>query len=173
MMSTCDEEIQETELVASDLEFLTFECDGQIYGVDILRVEEIRGWDQVTRVPNVPGHVRGVLNLRGTIVPIVDLRLRFGLSFEQYSRTTVIIVVQVHSEEKSRVMGLVVDAVSDVCVFSTEQMQEPPDMGSSMASRHISNMATYDDDLIILLDVDYLLNECLSDDPEVCDRVVN
>lgn len=139
-------------------ELLTFVCDEQEYGVDILRVQEIRGWDNVTRVPGVPHYVRGVLNLRGTIVPIIDLRRRFGLDPVDYGDTTVIVVLQVKEEDRVRVMGIVVDAVSDVCRMKSDEVQETPDMGASAATDHIRGMITRDENLIIILDIDRLLN---------------
>src|SRR5215470_2893114 len=95
-------------------QYLTFLLAETEYGVDILRVQEIKGWDTVTPLPNTPEYVRGVMNLRGTIVPIIDLRLRFGLASVPYGPTTVVVVLKVSHDHGSRIMGMVVDAVSDV-----------------------------------------------------------
>src|SRR5258706_1827385 len=95
-------------------QYLTFLLADAEYGVDILRVQEIKGWDTVTALPNTPEYVRGVMNLRGTIVPIIDLRQRFGLATIDYGLTTVVVVLKVMHERGSRIMGIVVDAVSDV-----------------------------------------------------------
>ena len=96
---------------------------GEEYGVDILRVQEIKGWDTVTSIPNTPVYIKGVINLRGTIVPLIDLRERFGLEHLAYGETTVVIVLKVVRDHRERIMGLVVDAVSDVYNVSREQMK--------------------------------------------------
>lgn len=139
-------------------EYLTFVLDGQEYGVDILRVQEIRGYESVTRVPNVPKYIKGVLNLRGTIVPIFDLRCRFELEEVAYDRTTVIVVLQVNTGDSKRIMGVVVDAVSDVCNLSNGEVQAAPDFGSRVKTDFIRGMATRNERLVILLEIDRLLS---------------
>lgn len=138
-------------------QLLTFVVNEQEYGVDILRVQEIRGWESVTRIPNTPEFVRGVLNLRGAIVPIVDLRNRLGLESVEYDKTTVIVVLQVQSASGSRVMGIVVDAVSDVCAVAQDSIQEAPEFGEHIDTRFVRGMATRGGSLVIILDVDQLL----------------
>lgn len=138
-------------------ELLTFIVEGQQYGVDILRVQEIRGWESVTRIPNTPNYVRGVLNLRGAIVPIIDLRTRLGLDTVEYDETTVIVVLQVMLESGTRTTGVVVDAVSDVCAVSQDSIQEAPEFGTQVDTRFLRGMATHDDSLVIILEVDHLL----------------
>ena len=118
-------------------QFLTFIMAGEEYGVDILTVQEIRGWESVTPIPNSPQHVKGVINLRGTIVPIIDLRLRFGLENVSYGPMTVVIVMKVVGVRGKRVMGIVVDAVSDVYSLSMQDMRGAPDLGDHVVSRFL------------------------------------
>jgi len=139
-------------------QYLTFMLAGEEYGVDILRVQEIKGWDRVTPVPNTPEYIRGVINLRGTIVPIIDLRLRFGLEPMEYGPTTVVIVLKVVHEEQSRIMGVVVDAVSDVYNVEADALKPPPDLGSGVEVDFVQGLATVADKMVILLEIDRLLN---------------
>ncbi|MEQ8763291.1 MAG: chemotaxis protein CheW [Planctomycetota bacterium] len=139
-------------------QYLTFFLTGQEYGVDILRVQEIKGWDTVTAIPNTPEYIKGVINLRGTIVPIIDLRQRFGLAANDYGPTTVVIVVRVESENgQSRVLGTVVDAVSDVYNVADVDLKPPPDFGSDAATGFVKGLATVDEKMVILLDIDRLV----------------
>lgn len=140
-------------------QYLTFILDDEEYGVDILRVQEIKGWHTATSLPNTPEYVRGVINLRGTIVPIIDLRLRFGLEEVEYSKSTVVIVLQVQSSDRTRIMGVVVDAVSDVYDFNAEDIKEPPKLSGAIDVRFVRGIAAKDQKMIILLDIDHLL-EC-------------
>ncbi len=139
-------------------QFLTFLLAGEEYGVDILRVQEIKGWNAVTPIPNTPEYIRGVINLRGTIVPIVDLRRRFGLEPMEYGPMTVVIVLKVMREGKSRVMGIVVDAVSDVYNVQDESLKPAPDFGSVVNVDFVQGLATVDETMVIILDIDHLLN---------------
>jgi purine-binding chemotaxis protein CheW len=141
-------------------QFLTFMLAGEEYGVDILRVQEIKGWDSVTPIPNTPEYIRGVINLRGTIVPIVDLRRRFNLEAVEYGPMTVVIVLRVDdpNTEKSRVMGLVVDAVSDVYNVPEDSIKEAPDFGSVVDVNFVQGLATLENAMVIVLDIDRLLN---------------
>lgn len=136
---------------------LTFDLAGETYGVDILRVQEIRGWSPVTRIPKTPKHVLGVLNLRGSIVPIIDLRVRFGLERAEFTPLTVIIVLSIETDEGRREFGLVVDAVSDVVDLSDEAMRETPSLGGKGSAELIQNLATVDDRMLILLNVNHLV----------------
>lgn len=138
-------------------QYLTFIMDDEEYGVDILCVQEIRGWEPTTPLPNAPSHIKGVINLRGTIVPIVDLRQCFGLKSIEYSAITVVIVLKVKTPEGSRVMGIVVDAVSDVYTLSREDMRSAPDLGSSIDTDFIEGLVSVDEKMVILLDIDKLL----------------
>ena len=144
---------------ATGSQFLTFVVAGEEYGVDILKVQEIKGWTPVTRIPNTPPHVQGVLNLRGTIVPIIDMRLRFHMDKAEYTPTTVIIVLSVHTRWGDRVIGVVVDAVSDVLDVATADIKPAPDFGSSVDIEFISGLATTNNHMVMLLDIDRLLTE--------------
>jgi len=138
-------------------QYLTFIMAGEEYGVDILAVQEIRGWESATPLPNSPPHIKGVINLRGTIVPIVDLRQCFGMEAIEYTGITVVIVLKIATESGHRVMGIVVDAVSDVYSLSDEQMRPAPDMGKSINTDVIKGLVNVDEKMVILLDIDKLL----------------
>jgi purine-binding chemotaxis protein CheW len=137
---------------------LTFSLGAENFGVDILRVREIRGWTPVTRIPKVPPHVLGVLNLRGSIVPIMDLRVRFSLPEAEFTPLTVIIVLSVKSPQGQREFGLVVDGVSDVVDINAENLKETPSLGSSSTVEFIQGLAIVQERLLILLDVDELIH---------------
>ena len=139
-------------------QYLTFMLAGEEYGVDILRVQEIKGWGKVTPIPNTPDYVRGVMNLRGTIVPIIDLRKRFNLESIEYGPTTVVIVLRIESEGRDRIMGIVVDAVSDVYAVPNEELRESPDFGGNVNVDIVKGLATVDEKMVIMLNIDKLLN---------------
>jgi purine-binding chemotaxis protein CheW len=139
-------------------QFLTFILSGEEYGVDILRVQEIRGWEEATEIPNTPDYVKGVVNLRGTIVPIIDLRVRFELEQVEYSKKTVVIVMKIYAGTGARTMGFVVDAVSEVYNVNDEQQQPPPDFGCVVNTEFIKGLATVDEKMIILLDIDHVID---------------
>lgn len=155
---------------SNDDQYLTFVLDNEEYAVDILRVQEIRGWESVTRIPNTPDYIRGVLNLRGAIVPIIDLRRRFALSIVEYNQTTVIVVLRVEKEDGSgsRIMGIIVDGVSEVYSVPDEQVREAPDFGTKVRTEFIKGLATMEDKMVIILDIDRMLN---SDELAVVDAV--
>ena len=136
---------------------LTFSLHGETYGVDIQRVNEIRGWSAVNRIPQTPPHVLGVLNLRGSIVPIVDLRVHFNLPSAEFTPLTVIIVLSVRTAGGSSEFGLVVDSVSDVVDVRGEDTKETPDMGNQHDSDFIESLASVAGRMLILLDVDALI----------------
>ena len=142
---------------AAARQVLTFCLGAETYGVDILRVQEIRGWSAVTRIPKSPSHVLGVLNLRGSIVPIVDLRVQFGLETAEFTPLTVIIVLYVMTGAGRSEFGLVVDSVSDVVDIDAGDLKETPSLGSKVASEFIKGLATVADRMLILLDVDELI----------------
>jgi purine-binding chemotaxis protein CheW len=139
-------------------QFLTFMLAGEEYGVDILRVQEIKGWETSTEIPNTPDYIQGVMNLRGTIVPIVDLRRRFDLEKVEYSNTTVVIVLKIKSGESEKTIGFVVDAVSDVYNVTDEQLKPSPDFGSAVSTEFVKGLATVDEKMLILLDIDHLID---------------
>ncbi|MBL4798547.1 MAG: purine-binding chemotaxis protein CheW [Oleispira sp.] len=138
-------------------QYLTFIMSGEEYGVDILAVQEIRGWEPTTVVPNAPDYIKGVINLRGTIVPIMDLRSRFNLEKVEYSPVTVVIILKVETERGERVMGIVVDAVSDVHSISDSDTRNSPDLIEDLNTEFIRSLVSVDDTMIILLDVKRLL----------------
>ncbi len=138
-------------------QYLTFIMAGEEYGVDILAVQEIRGWEATTVVPNAPDYIKGVINLRGTIVPIMDLRSRFNLERVEYSPVTVVIILKVETERGERVMGIVVDAVSDVHSISDSDTRNSPELIEDLNTEFIRSLVSIDDNMIILLDVQRLL----------------
>jgi purine-binding chemotaxis protein CheW len=138
-------------------QYLSFELGGELYAVDILKVQEIRGWEPVRPLPNTPCHVKGVLDLRGVIVPIVDLRIRFGLNPGAYTPTTVIIVLAVHQDDQPLIMGVVVDSVSDVLDVAAKEIRQPPRMGGHIDYRYLIGMVSRQDHMVVLLDSDRLL----------------
>jgi purine-binding chemotaxis protein CheW len=142
---------------AASRQVLTFSLNEETYGVDILRVQEIRGWSVVNRIPQTPPHVLGVLNLRGSIVPIIDLRVRFGLASAEFTPLTVIIVLSIKTAKGSSEFGLVVDSVSDVVDIRGEDVKETPNMGAKMNADFIESLATVAERMVILLDVDALI----------------
>jgi len=146
------------DINSDDDQYLTFILAGEEYGVDILRVQEIKGWDQVTQIPNTPDYVKGVINLRGTIVPIIDLRERFSLESIPYGATTVVIVLRVESDTGSRIMGIVVDAVSEVYNIAEVDLKAAPDFGQAISTDFVHGLSTVDEKMVIVLDIDHLLN---------------
>lgn len=144
-------------------QYLTFLLGGGEYGVDILSVREIRGCSSVTPIPNTPEYVLGVINLRGTVVPIVDLRKRFGLATAEFGATTVFVVVRVNGLTRNRTMGMVVDGVSDVYNISPHEVKPAPDVGNAVDHGFVTGLATVDDKMIILLDIDRVMNSSISE----------
>jgi purine-binding chemotaxis protein CheW len=120
-------------------------------------VQEIRGWEATTPIPNAPSYVKGVVNLRGLIVPVADLRLRFGLEQVEYGPTTVVIVLKIQAARGTRVMGIVVDAVSDVYSISTRQIRPAPDLGDHINTSYIRGLVNVDGKMVILLEMNDLL----------------
>jgi purine-binding chemotaxis protein CheW len=139
-------------------QFLTFQLAGEAYGVEILKVQEIRGWEAVRVIPDTPNFIKGVLNLRGVVVPIVDLRERFSLERSKYSAKTVVIVLCVEHDTNSFVMGIVADAVSDVLDIKMEDIKKTPHFGAKINTRYMRGMHVYKQRMIMLLDVDKLLD---------------
>lgn len=139
---------------------LTFCLADEQYGVDILRVQEIKGWTPVTRIPNTPDYLRGVLNLRGEIVPIVDLRMRFGLENVEYTATTVVIVLGVRRAYTgtTTTIGIVVDGVSDVLSVARDEVRSAPDFGTVVDTDFIAGLTATKDGMVMLLDIDQLLS---------------
>jgi len=141
-------------LEAADAQqFLTFKLAGEEYGVGILTVQEIRGWSQVTKVPHTPVWLLGVINLRGVVVPIIDLRLKFNFTNAEYTETTVVIILTVGN----RVVGVVVDGVSDVITLGPAQIKPAPSLGAGSDTSHIIGFGTLDERMRILMDVEKLI----------------
>ena len=141
---------------------LTFALGQETYGVDILRVKEIRGWSPVTRIPQSPDSLLGVLNLRGAIVPIIDLRVRFALKTAEFNAMTVIIVLSLQTSEGQRECGVVVDNVKDVVDIALENIRPVPSMSGGDASEFIEGITTIDEQMLILLNPDDLVARDLS-----------
>lgn len=143
-------------------QMLTFALAGETYGVDILKVREIRGWSSVTHIPQAPKDVLGVLNLRGAIVPIIDLRARFGLEPGERTPATVIIVLSVESAGRQRDVGLLVDSVSDVADVSAADMKSAPELSSGMDKGFLRGLASIGDRMVLVLNTDHLVSEASS-----------
>ncbi|MEN9596485.1 MAG: hypothetical protein RL236_919 [Pseudomonadota bacterium] len=140
-------------------QFLTFELAREVYGVEILKVQEIRGWEAVRVIPNAPSFIKGVLNLRGSVIPIVDLRERFSLDQCDYTQKTVVIVLCVrHHRTETFVIGIVADAVSDVLDIKLDEIKKAPNFGTQLDTGYMRGMHVYKKNMIMLLDVDKLLN---------------
>jgi purine-binding chemotaxis protein CheW len=140
-------------------QYLTFNLADEDYGIDILRVQEIRGWDEVTRLPNTPDYVRGVVNIRGTIVPVYDLRLKFNMPFRDYTQNTVVIVIKTETPDGQKSIGVVVDAVADVLNGYLIEITQSPDFGNEAMTEAISGLATFEGKMVVLLDVDKLVQD--------------
>jgi len=139
-------------------QYLSFTLGGEDYGVDILRVQEIRGWEDLRPLPDTPEYVKGVLDLRGTIVPIIDLRIRLKMSTIEYHPTTVIIVLSVNDQDdgSTHLVGAVVDAVSDVLNIEGNDVRDAPSIACRINDRYINGMVTQNERMVVLLDVDKL-----------------
>ena len=135
-------------------EYLTFRLDQEEYGIDILKVQEIRGYEPPTRIANAPSFIKGVVNLRGTIVPIVDMRLGFNCSQAEYNSFTVVIILNMHQ----RVVGIVVDSVSDVMELAADAIRSAPDIDSAIDSGSITGLGSVGERMLILLDIEKLMS---------------
>jgi len=134
-------------------ELLTFTLGNEEYGIDILKVQEIRGYDAVTTIANSPEFIKGVINLRGIIVPIIDMRIKFNLGNVTYNQLTVVIILNV----ANRVVGIVVDGVSDVITLTADQLKPAPEFSSSLDTQYITGLGTVDDRMIIVMDIERLM----------------
>lgn len=135
-------------------EFLAFTLGNEEYGLDILRVQEIRGYEPVTRIANAPAFIKGVVNLRGTIIPVVDMRIKFSLGEPTYDQFTVVIILNI----AGRVVGMVVDSVSDVTTLSAEQIKPAPEIGTAFDTEYLIGLGTIGDRMLILVDIDRLMS---------------
>ncbi|HMB30661.1 MAG TPA: chemotaxis protein CheW [Desulfohalobiaceae bacterium] len=139
--------------------YLTCNLDQETYGLEILKVQEIIGMQEITKVPRTPEYVKGVINLRGKVIPIVDLRIKFGMEEKEATRKTCIIVVQVSRGGNSVIMGVVVDEVSEVLNISAEEIELPPAFGTQIDTAFILGMAKIKEEVTILLDIDKVLSD--------------
>jgi purine-binding chemotaxis protein CheW len=144
---------QETA-AGSRLEVVTFKLGEEEYGIDIQKVQELRGYDAVTRIANAPEYIKGVVNLRGIIVPIIDMRIKFKLGEPTYDQFTVVIVLNI----AGRVVGMVVDSVSDVITLTGDQIKPAPEMGSVLDADYLIGLGTLDERMLILVDIDRLMS---------------
>ena len=144
-------------------EYLAFTLGREEYGIDILKVQEIRGYETVTRIANAPDFIKGVINLRGIIVPIVDLRIKFQLDRVEYNQYTVVIILNL----KDRVVGIVVDGVSDVLTLQSQQIKPAPEFSGSLDTEYIRGLGSIDERMLILVDIERLL---MSADMALCDE---
>jgi purine-binding chemotaxis protein CheW len=134
-------------------EYLTFRLGQEEYGIDILKVQEIRGYDAVTAIANAPEFIKGVINLRGSIVPIVDLRLKFNVGDAQYDQFTVVIILNI----ARRVVGVVVDSVSDVLTLRAGEIKPAPEFATTLNTQYILGLGTVDERMLILVDIEHLM----------------
>ena len=134
-------------------EYLTFSLGGNVYGIEILKVQEIRSYEQATKIANTPDFIKGVINLRGSIVPIVDLRMRFNLNSVEYNDFTVVIVLNLNK----RIIGIVVDSVSDVLALQDAQISPVPDLVASIDTKYLLGLATVEQQMLILLNIEQLM----------------
>jgi len=136
-------------------EYLAFTLGSEEYGIDILKVQEIRGYETVTRIANAPAFIKGVINLRGIIIPVVDMRIKFQLGSATYDQFTVVIILNIGG----RVMGMVVDSVSDVTTLTEDQVKAPPDLGNTaFGAEYLIGLGTLDERMLILIDIDKLMS---------------
>jgi purine-binding chemotaxis protein CheW len=142
------------EAKAPALEVLAFRLGEEEYGIDIQKVQELRGYDAVTRIANSPDFIKGVVNLRGVIVPIVDMRIKFNLGTPNYDQFTVVIIINIGN----RVVGMVVDSVSDVITLTADQIKPAPEMGSVVSTEHLIGLGALDERMLILVDIDKLMS---------------
>jgi purine-binding chemotaxis protein CheW len=149
---------------ARALEFLAFTLGQEEYGIDIQKVQELRSYDTVTRIANAPEHIKGVVNLRGTIVPVIDMRLKFNLGTPTYDQFTVVIIVNM----AGRVMGMVVDSVSDVITLTPEQVKPAPRMRAVLDTEYLIGLGTLDQRMLILVDLEKLMT---SDDMGLVEKM--
>ncbi|MDP2210416.1 MAG: chemotaxis protein CheW [Candidatus Aquicultor sp.] len=153
-MSSMQELEQATSKTTGD-QFVTFKLEDEEYGIEILNVHEIIGYQGFAKVPNAPRFIKGVLNLRGAVVPVIDMRLKFNMAEKAYDNSTVIVILEV----QERIIGAIVDAVSDVVTLSPEELQDTPDFSSGVRTDFIKGLGRKDEKLIIMLDIERILGE--------------
>ena len=139
-------------------QYLSFTLGDETYAVEILAVQEIRTWEVPTLLPRSPDYMKGVINLRGTIVPVIDLRLRFSICEPVYDDTTVVIVLRIMEEAKVRIMGIVVDTMSDVLFIDPDSISTSPEFGGKVDAKYINGLTTVDGNIVSLLNTEAMLN---------------
>jgi len=149
-----DTQVQDGGADGLGREFLAFTLGKEEYGIDILKVQEIRGYEAVTRIANAPEFIKGVINLRGIIIPVVDMRIKFRLGEPVYDQFTVVIILNI----KGRVVGMVVDSVSDVTTLKPDQIKPAPEMGTAFSTEYMIGLGTVGDRMLILMDIDKLMS---------------
>jgi len=147
--------IEGSARVAEKLQFITFTLDAEEYGVDIMMVREIKGWASTTRIPNAPPHVRGVINLRGVIIPIFDLKARFGIGLTDPTKVNVVIIVHTGA----RTVGLLVDTVSDIISVEPGAIRPVPEMGTQSEDNFIDGLVALDDRMVTLVSLSGLFRD--------------
>jgi purine-binding chemotaxis protein CheW len=147
-------------------ELLVFTLGQEEYGIDILKVQEIRGYEAVTRIANAPAFIKGVVNLRGSIVPIVDMRIKFGLGEPVYDAFTVVIILNIFQ----RTVGMVVDGVSDVIQLAEDELRDPPEFGSVVETTYIDGLGTKGERMVIIVDIERLMSSAEMALVDVTDR---
>jgi purine-binding chemotaxis protein CheW len=156
MLSVAESTAAQTDARAG--KYLTFHLASEEFGIRVLKVREIMGLQEITAVPQTPCHIKGVINLRGKVVPVIDLRLKFGLPAAEYTQRTCIIVTQVQGESSTVLMGIVVDGVSEVLNLAGPEIEDTPDFGEDVAGRYLLGMAKVKGKVKILLDIDRVLS---------------
>ncbi len=152
-------------------QYLTFSIGQEDYGVRILSVQEIRGWETVARVPNTPDYMKGVLNLRGTAVPVIDMRLRMGEKDPQYDATTVVIILRANMQGHERIAGIVVDTVSDVMNARSNEIRKTPDFGDRVNTEFIKGLVDVGGNMVMLFDVDnFMRHPDIYDDTDLVNK---
>lgn len=164
LISDQELQLEGVDFISNGEQYLTFCLGDEHYGVDILSVKAIRGWETPTLIPNSPEYVKGVINLRGVIVPILDLRTRFSVGEESYTPTTVVIVLSPEGGQDTRTMGFVVDAVSDVLNADEKDIKKPPSFGGNLDQSFVDGLVNVGKNVVTLLNVEALITFEESDD---------
>ena len=146
-------ELMEGDNAAGKEQFLSFQLGAEEYGIDILRVQEIRAYEKATRMPNTPAYIKGVINLRGVIVPVIDLRMKFGLDSAEYNEMTVVVVLNL----AHRTVGIVVDGVSDVLALAAGDIRPAPEFTARVDNAFVRGLATIDQRMLIIADIERLM----------------
>jgi purine-binding chemotaxis protein CheW len=156
--SIADQAVQRRPSQEKEGKYLTFSLSNEEYGIGILKIKEIIGMMPITSVPRSPKYIRGVINLRGKVIPVIDLRIRFSMAKKEYNDRTCIIVVEIESHGIEMVIGIVVDSVSEVLSIKSEEIEKTPEFGTTLNTEHILGMATMEGGVKILLDIDAVLS---------------